>query len=80
MSNSRVMATSRKSEPGSSSFVKAFLALIKIGIVNSNLVTAFTGLWLAFQFTDRHFLQELDLMFYTLLGSALIIAGSARDE
>ncbi len=61
----------------STSFVKAFLALIKIGIVNSNLVTAFTGLWLAFQFTDRHFLQELDLMFYTLLGSALIIAGSS---
>ncbi|MFJ8261663.1 heme o synthase [Rummeliibacillus sp. NPDC094406] len=76
MSNSRVLATSRNSEPDTSSFVKDFLALIKIGIVNSNLVTAFTGLWLAFQFTDRHFLQELDIMFYAIVGSAFIIAGS----
>ncbi|WP_397537397.1 heme o synthase [Rummeliibacillus pycnus] len=76
MSNSRVLTTSRNSEPDTSSFVKDFLALIKIGIVNSNLVTAFTGLWLAFQFTDRHFLQELDIMFYAIVGSAFIIAGS----
>ncbi|HWI46636.1 MAG TPA: heme o synthase, partial [Rummeliibacillus sp.] len=41
-----------------------------------NLITAFTGLWLAFQFTDRHFLQELDIMFYAIVGSAFIIAGS----
>ena len=26
---------------------KDFLALIKIGIVNSNLITTFTGIWLA---------------------------------
>ncbi|MGG0655972.1 heme o synthase [Rummeliibacillus pycnus] len=76
MSNSRVLATSRNSTPDTSSFVKDFLALIKIGIVNSNLITAFTGLWLAFQFTDRHFLQELDILFYAIVGSAFIIAGS----
>lgn len=76
MSNSRVFATSRNSEPDTSSFVKDFLALIKIGIVNSNLITAFTGLWLAFQFTGIHFLQELDIMFCTLVGTAFIIAGS----
>lgn len=76
MSNSRVLSTSRNSDPKASSFVKDFLALIKIGIVNSNLVTTFTGLWLAFQFTDRHFLQELDLMVYALVGAAFIIAGS----
>ena len=34
-------------------------------------------MWLAFQFTNRNFLKELDLLFYTLFGSALIIAGSA---
>ncbi|RPJ94095.1 protoheme IX farnesyltransferase [Rummeliibacillus sp. TYF005] len=76
MSNSRVLSTSRNSEPKARSFVKDFLALIKIGIVNSNLVTTFTGFWLAFQFTDRHFLQDLDIMVYTLIGSAFIIAGS----
>lgn len=76
MSNSRVLSTSKNSEPKANSFVKDFLALIKIGIVNSNLVTTFTGLWLAFQFNDRHFLQDLDLMVYTLVGAAFIIAGS----
>lgn len=76
MSNSRVLSTSRNSEPKASSFLKDFLALIKIGIVNSNLVTTFTGLWLAFQFTNRHFLQDLDIMVYALIGSAFIIAGS----
>ena len=76
MSNSRVLSTSKNSMPKANSFVKDFLALIKIGIVNSNLVTTFTGLWLAFQFNDRHFLQDLDLMVYTLVGAAFIIAGS----
>ena len=66
-----------KRDPVTTSFLKDFLSLIKIGIVNSNLVTTFTGLWLAFQFTNRSFLQELDLLFFTLFGSAFIIAGSA---
>ncbi len=76
MSNGRAISASADADPVTTSFVKDFLALIKIGIVNSNLVTAFTGLWLAFQFSNRHFLDELDLMFYTLFGAALIIAGS----
>ena len=69
--------TDTAKDPVNTSFLKDFLALIKIGIVNSNLVTTFTGIWLAFQFTNRNFLQELDLLFYTLFGAALIIAGSA---
>lgn len=76
MSNGRIIAASTKPDTETTTFVKDFLALIKIGIVNSNLVTTFTGLWLAFQFSNRHFLHELDLMFYTLFGAALIIAGS----
>lgn len=55
---------------------KDFMALIKIGIVNSNLITTFTGIWLAIMFTDTHFLQSLDIIIFTLLGSSLIIAGS----
>lgn len=55
---------------------KDFLSLIKIGIVNSNLITTFTGMWLAFYFSGTSFLGKLDIVLYTLLGSALIIAGS----
>ena len=58
------------------SAVKDFLALIKIGIVNSNLITTFTGLWLALHFTGQSFLNNLDIVFFTIVGSAFIIAGS----
>ncbi|ANU13659.1 Heme O synthase, protoheme IX farnesyltransferase [Planococcus halocryophilus Or1] len=77
MSNGRAMSADAHEEPEASTFLKDFLALIKIGIVNSNLITVFTGLWLAFQFSNRHFLNELDILVYTIFGSALIIAGSA---
>ncbi len=79
MSNGHSIAATNDTErePVTTSFVKDFLSLIKIGIVNSNLVTTFTGLWLAFQFTNRSFLQELDILFLTLFGTAFIIAGSA---
>lgn len=53
-----------------------FLALIKIGIVNSNLITAFTGFWLALQFSDKGFFANLDILFYSMIGSGLIMAGS----
>lgn len=55
---------------------KDFLALIKIGIVNSNLITTFTGLWLALHFSGKGFFNNLDLVLYTVIGSSLIIAGS----
>ena len=53
-----------------------FLALIKVGIVNSNMITTFTGLWLALHFTGMSFLHNLDLVFFSLAGSVFIIAGS----
>ncbi len=53
-----------------------FLALIKVGIVNSNMITTFTGLWLALHFTGMSFLHNLDLVFFALAGSVFIIAGS----
>ena len=58
------------------SVVKDFLALIKIGIGNSNLVTTFTALWLAFQYTGGHFLQELDVIFCTMLSAVFMMGGS----
>ncbi|HWL25577.1 MAG TPA: heme o synthase [Ureibacillus sp.] len=77
MSNGQIVSTARKTGPETESFIRDFLALIKIGIVNSNLITTFTGMWLAFQFTGGHFLQHLDLIAYTIIGAALIIGGSA---
>jgi protoheme IX farnesyltransferase len=50
-------------------------ALVKIGIVNSNLMTIFTGFWLALYFTDARFLANLDLFILTMSGSGLVIAG-----
>ncbi|MGE8206766.1 heme o synthase [Heyndrickxia sp. NPDC080065] len=75
MSNSRAIDMENTSIPETTA-LKDFLSLIKIGIVNSNLITTFTGMWLALVFTQQHFLQSLDIVILGLLGSALIIAGS----
>ncbi|MCR2820851.1 heme o synthase [Lederbergia panacisoli] len=76
MGNSRILTTMDDTSSPPKIGLKDFTALIKIGIVNSNLITTFTGLWLAFLFTGNHFLQSIDIVIYTLLGSSLIIAGS----
>lgn len=55
---------------------KEFMSLIKIGIVNSNMITTFAGLWLALHFLEKSFLDHLGIIFLTLAGSSLIIAGS----
>ena len=77
MSNGRAISAPVESGPVTTSAYKDFLALIKIGIVNSNLITVFTGLFLAMQISGMNFLHNLDILFFTLGGSALIIAGSA---
>ncbi|WP_210363686.1 heme o synthase [Bacillus sp. REN3] len=56
--------------------LKDFLALIKVGIVNSNAMTTFTGLWLALHFSGARFLDNIDLVLATLIGSSLVVAGS----
>ncbi len=77
MSNGRAISTSVESGSVTTSAYKDFLALIKIGIVNSNLITVFTGLFLAMQLSGMNFLHNLDILFFTLGGSALILAGAA---
>lgn len=78
MSNGRALATSVvESKPMVTSAYKDFLALIKIGIVNSNMITVFTGLFLAMQLGGISFLHNLDLLILAMGGSGLIIAGSA---
>lgn len=62
-----------------SSVVKDFLALIKIGIINSNMITAFTGMWLALFYKGMlsHFFVYLDKIIFGLFGTFFVIAGSA---
>lgn len=74
MENSRLIS---KVEAPASTVWSDFMALIKIGIVNSNLIPVFAGLWLALIFNGQHFLQSLDTVILTLLGSAFIMAGSS---
>ena len=77
MSNGRTISTPAETDVVTTSLLKDFLALIKIGIVNSNMITTFTGLFLAIQFTGGHFLHKIDILVYALGGTGLIIAGSA---
>jgi protoheme IX farnesyltransferase len=67
---------SPQSDAYQTSVWKDFQALIKVGIINSNLITAFTGLWLAFHFTGTSFFQNWDITLLTLLGTSFVIAGS----
>lgn len=76
MSNGRTLSTVADPKVEAVTLWKDFLALIKIGIVNSNLITTFTGLFLAFQFTGISFLRNLDLLVLAILGTGLIIASS----
>ncbi len=52
-----------------------FKALVKVGIVNSNLITTFAGFWLAVHFTGAAFTAYWDIFLLTMAGSALVIAG-----
>ncbi|MBY0222943.1 heme o synthase [Mammaliicoccus sciuri] len=76
MSNGRTLSTVANPKVETITLWKDFLALIKIGIVNSNLITTFTGLFLAFQFTGKSFLHNIDLLVFAILGTGLIIAAS----
>lgn len=58
------------------SVFKDFLALIKIGIINSNIITAVTGMWLALHYNGLNFLPYLDKVILACLGVWLVIAGS----
>lgn len=52
-----------------------FLELTKVGIVMSNMITAFTGMYLAGYYLEIQLISNLHLVVFGLLGSALIMAG-----
>lgn len=56
---------------------RAFLGISKTGIVMSNLITTFTGLWLALYFTNQRFLANIDTVLWTMLGVAFIVTGAS---
>ncbi|MEC1670264.1 heme o synthase [Bacillus mojavensis] len=77
MANSRILNdTAIDGQIEETTAWKDFLSLIKIGIVNSNLITTFTGMWLAFHISGLSFLGNINTVLLTLFGSSLIIAGS----
>nr|WP_139822853.1 heme o synthase [Tuberibacillus sp. Marseille-P3662] len=63
------------SEANPSGTWKDFLTISKTGIVISNLITTFTGIWLALTFNEYAFLDYIMTIIYALIGTALIIAG-----
>ncbi|WP_138415073.1 heme o synthase [Aquibacillus sediminis] len=54
-----------------------FKALIKTGIINSNVMTAFAGFWLALYFTESAFADHWKTMFITMVGTGFVIAGAS---
>lgn len=52
-----------------------FTALIKVGIINSNLITAFGGFWLALYFMDAVISEYWLTLLLVMAGTALVIAG-----
>jgi protoheme IX farnesyltransferase len=53
-----------------------FLTLTKTGIVMSNMITAFTGMYLASHYMGIELISHLHLVIFGLLGSALVMAGA----
>nr|WP_100399466.1 heme o synthase [Bacillus sp. FJAT-44742] len=54
---------------------KSYVTLAKMGIVSSNLITAFAGIFLASVYTGFSLTQNLHILILTLLGAGLVMAG-----
>lgn len=52
-----------------------FIGIMKMGIVTSNLITTFTGMWLALEYTGESFFGNIWKVLAVLLGSGFVIAG-----
>ncbi|TLS37973.1 protoheme IX farnesyltransferase [Pseudalkalibacillus caeni] len=54
---------------------KDFLTLTKVGIVLNNLITTFTGIWIASVVTDFNLFANLHVLILAILGTAFVVAG-----
>ncbi|MDX8044897.1 heme o synthase [Gracilibacillus sp. S3-1-1] len=50
-------------------------SLLKVGIINSNTMTAFAGFWLALFYTGSSLNQYWHILLVTLIGTAFVIGG-----
>jgi|SRR5699024_4554765 len=73
--SSPIIDKSAETKSKVTTFFADFKSLIKVGIVNSNLITTFAGFWLAIHFTNASFIANWDIFLLTMAGSALVIAG-----
>ncbi|RYG74047.1 protoheme IX farnesyltransferase [Lentibacillus lipolyticus] len=73
--SSPLLGNSSVTKEKNPTFFADWKALIKVGIVNSNLITTFAGFWLAVYFTNTAFTANWDIFLLTMAGSALVIAG-----
>ncbi|WP_099157960.1 heme o synthase [Virgibacillus ndiopensis] len=73
--STQVIGNVATSEKINTTIISDLKALVKIGIVNSNLITTFAGFWLALYFTDASFLANWSTFLLTMAGSGLVIAG-----
>ncbi|MFQ3545879.1 heme o synthase [Halobacillus rhizosphaerae] len=80
MDNPRTVETASsqlisKPDVRESSLLADIKSLIKVGIINSNLITAFAGFWLALYFTGSSFFDYWATFLLTMAGTATVIAG-----
>nr|WP_245805914.1 heme o synthase [Bacillus alkalicellulosilyticus] len=54
---------------------KDYLTLAKMGIVTSNLITTFAGVFLAAKYTGVSLLDQFHLVLFALIGAGLVMAG-----
>lgn len=71
---SKIMEPGPLSEPKTGTW-KDFITLTKTGIVTSNFLTTFLGVWLAAKFTGLSILENWILIIVALVGTTLVIAG-----
>ncbi len=73
--SNRVMEPGPLSEANPSGTWKDFLTLTKLGIVFDNLITAFTGLWVASVTAGFDLFANPMVLILTMLGTAFVVAG-----
>ncbi|WP_258000426.1 heme o synthase [Bacillus sp. Marseille-P3661] len=59
-----------------SSIITDLKYLFKAGVLISNVLPVFTGLWLALYFTNTSFATKWDIVLLTIIGSTMVMAGA----
>lgn len=75
ISASSVMNPGPLSEPDTGTW-KDFITLTKTGIVTSNLMTVFLGIWLAAKFNGLSLIDNVVPIILALVGATLVLAGA----